>query len=693
MNDFIHANLQPAKEIYQVGETVTVDLIYTLSGAPNPQPAVVFIDSSWNENIFVFTPIPSQPSNFQIVAQVPREGTFVFYTVVQFQSGEWVEKRSTFTVQAQNSPPPPAPVPVSVCTPPPALSDSTFLEMDFSRNPVTLFIPSVASLEPAKLRYKTDIFVPANFSAQALPDAPPSANFVTEFRLETVAPPPQVNAAGQQFFNGGTLYLQEVLHAYLKTELPGFDQQTIQINRKGQMPYYNRFFVDPVTANHVKTSETRWAFMGGLPYEDFPGHQFFTGFLHEHRLFLTWQPAEKTVETDQREYLYFLLNMEPLPTLVRLKGNITFTDGNCEQHSLLEISGMNAFDVLCIPAGHNQLKLDLLAGGREVATYRLWLENGTGERLSQVRTYHIERKYRRHKRFILFQNSLGRFDTLRCYGAGKSQLSADRNLVGKFTPVDYKRSDGQEFVSAVSGEDVLEVSTGYFTSVEQMAYLQELLLSEKVYLIGPNDFIPVEVQTKSILYQVDDEYLYYTTIKLRKLYNKNRYARYTQPGVFYAREGWTAICPQGQTGAPVTRWATAFSTQNMADAKAQALAKAKAAAEAALVCSVFVPQTVSATVLVEMVQNWSNRVSYRLRIVVDEPVTRDTTINMRYTGLNGFINNYPALIPEGASEKVYEDVTEYKQSGQAYTVTHQVLPGDDYQVGSPSEVTIEVQSL
>ncbi|GAA4391952.1 Ig-like domain-containing protein [Hymenobacter koreensis] len=61
-----------------------------------------------------------------------------------------------------------------------------------------------------------------------------------------------------------------------------------------------------------------------------------------------------------------------------------------------------------------------------------------------------------------------------------------------------------------------------------------------------------------------------------------------QSGVFTSTKSFTANCPAGQTGAPMTREATRSSTISQDDADAQALAAATQAATAALVCSVVV---------------------------------------------------------------------------------------------------------
>lgn len=489
---------------YSLNQQIEIGIQYLYNNAPDATPDVVSFQ--WKLNGV------NVPTNNPDVTQ------FIFRKVFDTYGNHLAEFTVTFadgSVSTDSIPvvlQEPA-TPPGTCSLPPALLAATFKAMDFSQNPIVLTIPSVYAPDPASLRYKTDVFVPEFVG---------SSTFITEQLMESAGPPPVV-VNGQYFYSGPPIYLEDVLHAYLEKEVPAFGQNTISINRKGVMPYYNKYFVDPVTTDTPTQTEQKWVFMGGISYEDFPGHLFFTSFLEQKRMFLTWQSTSKVIEKDQPEFLYFLLNFEPVPTTVKLKGNVTYADSSCEQLTLLTKSGLQLYDVLCIPAGHNALGLDQKP--KAVKAYTLWLENENNQRLSEIRSYTLETRYRRHKYFFLFQNSLGRYDTLRAYGAGKSILSVDQNTAARFTPFNYQPSHGESYVTNIDGEDGLEVSTGYFTDPSQLEYLQELLFSEDIYLVTDRHFIPLTLLTKNLAYKQDDEYLYYTTIKCRKNYNKRKFSK------------------------------------------------------------------------------------------------------------------------------------------------------------------------
>jgi len=617
-------------------------------------------------------PVPGELESMPAY-KLDKAGKYRFELVVSLATGTTLTGFIEITPGQAPPPPPPPPDPEpqpepdpepqpdpeplpgpSGCNPAPELLVAAFLDLDFTKgNPVEVYIPSQPAEEPARLRYKIALFVPEPFtnlvaSPFSQPDPEPWP-WVRAEALETAAPPPY-RQGNQYFYTGGRLRLEDVLHGYLEPALPQPSQATMQIQRRQTMEYYVRKWVEPLQTEVQGTDlPHRWAFWGGISFADFPENTFFGGYLRTTRAFLTWQPNHKTVELDQPEFLNHLVNYTPVPAKVRLRVNVQYEDlaneeiRTCVGMYVQELVGVRLYDVITVPAGHDQLKLARV--GKRVLSWSLWLENQDGARLSEVRTYQAETRYRRHKRYLLFRNSLGGYDTLRCYGAGAGVLQVEAANASRFLGASYKVWAAQVQSSAVEGSDELTVSTGYFDDPAQLEYLQELLLSGDRYLVTDKGLLHVGLATKALQYRQDDENLHFTNLKLVKGHVVRNYSNLPPaaltPKIYTATRSETAYCGTGKTGAPVTREATATSTTSQQDAEEKASTTAFVAAQNALVCVVFVPDEYNFTIA----KDQANPAGYRITLDYAVGIRLNVAIKL-WTTLEGAQTDSPVFYSE-----------------------------------------------
>jgi hypothetical protein len=308
-----------------------------------------------------------------------------------------------------------------------------------------------------------------------------------------------------------------------------------------------------------------------------------------------------------------------------------------------ELEGVKLYDVITVPAGHDQLKL--ARAGKRVVSWSLWLENQDAARLSEVRTYQAETRYRRHKRFLLFRNSLGGFDTLRCYGAGAGVLQVEGSAASRFLGASYKIWASQQESSDVEGSDELTVSTGYFDDPQQLEYLQELLLSGARYLVTDKGLVALGLATKSLQYQQDDENLLFANIKLVKAHVVRNFSSLPPaaqtPKIYTATRSETAYCGTGKTGAPVTRERTATSLISQQDAEEKASTTAFVAAQNDLVCVVFVPDEYNFTIA----KDPANPAGYRITLDYAVGIRLNVAIKL-WTTLEGAQTDSPVFYSE-----------------------------------------------
>lgn len=296
------------------------------------------------------------------------------------------------------------------------------------------------------------------------------------------------------------------------------------------MPFYTKtqVFNNNLAVTTEITNPTQVVLKGRLSTEQFAGWKeaFFSVHLANTRQFLTWSPVEKTVDVAQPEWLYYLVNFTPKPEKLRLRAEITFDDGTVDTVTLLEQTGVSQYTVYSMPVGFTQLNLSgYETADKLVFSYRVWVADQANKRLSEIRTYYVATGTPRQVRYIIFANSLGGFDTLRCIGTASEQLKIDSIQSRRPLPVDYLSSSAELFAQSKTAERMLTVNTGYQDDPDVLNYLQELALSEEVYIMAQEGLVAILVGSDSYNLRADGENLGGRTFSFR----------YAKPEVGYSR--------------------------------------------------------------------------------------------------------------------------------------------------------------
>ncbi|WP_266364180.1 DUF5977 domain-containing protein [Tellurirhabdus rosea] len=416
----------------------------------------------------------------------------------------------------------------------------TFLPLKFSRNRIDHVVdPADTSLsDRSRLRYYLEILVP---------EFPQSTAFEPLVKLPGTEKPP-VTSGGATTYEGAFFpHINELLDGFLERTKPQSAQSAMSLSASLTMPYCLREWVEndgtPISGTD-KTSAKQHAIKAGLSEEDYAGwgEVFFDRYQQTNRRFLTWQPDRKVVSETSEEYLYFLLNCTPLPTTIRRRVEVTYSDGTAETLTVGSLSGPALYQVACVPAGPAALGLTSLA--KEATSYRVWLSDGANNRISEVRSFRIDRQYRRAERHLLFSNSLGGWDTLRLVGDGSQSLKTQRLTAQMERPVGAAADYPELRVVYIQGERELVVSTGFFerAAADRLRYLGDLMLSEELYLVTDRGHQPAELATTSLVDAEDNPDLVSRTFTIRLTTPVQNYSNLPASPAQPARPtGWIGI--------------------------------------------------------------------------------------------------------------------------------------------------------
>ena len=336
---------------------------------------------------------------------------------------------------------------------------------------------------------------------------------------------PEIVEMGASYYPGAQFDIAVFLADYLKRTVPRPNQVDVDLCGELTMPYYVQSWIEndgALVADSTKTRSLEYVMRGRLDTEGYAvwRSEFFTTYLSETRRFLTWQPAEKWIDSNQPEFLYFLVNFNPRPTQLRLRVALTFVDETLETLTLQTVSSINQYSIYGFPVGFTALGLaDQETAGTKIHSYQVWIANELNQRLSEVRTYYLSQEFEPNVLFLLFANSLGGYDTLRCTGQTSRSLAVKGTTLQTVLAIDYLPSTAELLSLNRLGERTLTVNTGLLSG-EKIDYLSELSLSDEIYVATQEGFVALLPPDGAMALRADDENLAGRTLTFRLAKNE-----------------------------------------------------------------------------------------------------------------------------------------------------------------------------
>ena len=306
--------------------------------------------------------------------------------------------------------------------------------------------------------------------------------------------------------------VETLLDSLLTRQAPDLRQTGIMPCAGLVLPYYVVASIEnnrvPV-AGSMRVGPPEYVLKGQLATEQFAGwrDQFFTTYLSDTRQFLTWQPDAQRIDPEQPNWLYFLVNMTPRPQSLTLRIGVTYADGTTDTLTGPTAANPYAYTVYSIPVGFGQLNLDATERqtGKLIHSYQVWLVNEQQRRLTQVRTYYVETEPPRNVRYLIFANSLGGYDTLRCTGIATDSLGLKAVTAQRSLPSGYLPTSAELFTASKTGDRAMTINTGLQEDPANLDYLQELALSEDVYVLTQEGLVSVVPTDTAYRPREDDE--------------------------------------------------------------------------------------------------------------------------------------------------------------------------------------------
>lgn len=182
--------------------------------------------------------------------------------------------------------------------------------------------------------------------------------------------------------------------------------------------------------------------------------------------FLTWQPQVKKVTYYSPEYLtYYAV----ISSYVKVKAYFTDDEGKVTEE-VKQLATLGEKRAYTIPVQYAVIMA--LFESRLPSFYDVWVEDGSGSRLTYVQRYVAGNILSEQEQWILFENSLGGMDTFRAYGQ-LDFLAEHTHNIAKIDDI------SEEY--RVDTERKFQKNTGYLDNRERQ-WLVDFLPSKQKYI-------------------------------------------------------------------------------------------------------------------------------------------------------------------------------------------------------------------
>jgi hypothetical protein len=186
--------------------------------------------------------------------------------------------------------------------------------------------------------------------------------------------------------------------------------------------------------------------------------------------FLTWQPQVKKVTYYSPEYLtYYAV----ISSYVKVKAYFTDDEGKVTEE-VKQLATLGEKRAYTIPVQYAVIMA--LFESRLPSFYDVWVEDGSGSRLTYVQRYVAGNILSEQEQWILFENSLGGMDTFRAYGQFDFSAEHTHNIA---------EIDDISEEYRVDTERKFQKNTGYLDNRERQ-WLIDFLPSKQKYIYNLN---------------------------------------------------------------------------------------------------------------------------------------------------------------------------------------------------------------
>lgn len=328
-----------------------------------------------------------------------------------------------------------------------------------------------------------------------------------------------------------TADIHEALHAYLSSDVPELSAAyAVCLNSIRQYFFrFAQFFGATPFIHKLFISDTYLIAKGGLGVKANSLRTMVrelcpvVGDATKNR-FLRQGSVNKPVSTEQPEWLTWI-NFNSAGKTISLEVVITNDDATTFTFNAAAALAVDGYQKIQFQTGYTQLNVAGRQTGKNPVYYTIRVKEDSAGYLSTTYTYVIDYTYRPWRRYFVYENSYGAFQTLAAVGKGINEFDRTKDDAEMAVDQSQAAAGGMYLECNILIQDKTTVNIGYDRSnARTTALLRDLAASHTKYVWDGTGLTPIGLNTTNLKDAADGVFVYSNSFEYYPLFTEEVYS-------------------------------------------------------------------------------------------------------------------------------------------------------------------------
>lgn len=211
---------------------------------------------------------------------------------------------------------------------------------------------------------------------------------------------------------------------------------------------------------------------------------------------------ERYVMRDEPQWLTFVvLDAYIMDCLYKM--DVVWNDNTTGTYTIAPLNQVNNGEKIILPAGFTQLNVNSFSTGKKAKEYTLYLKAGSTEKSQRYR-YIIDTNLRDKRKYFVYYNSLGAWETQRANGIEERNIELKTRSASRRLNHPQEQGDTEQVDYYVTYDQNFGCTTDWLSRDEQKR-CRDLFASPKKYRYFDGMIFPVSITSTKLNEQTDDE--------------------------------------------------------------------------------------------------------------------------------------------------------------------------------------------
>ncbi|AYQ31383.1 hypothetical protein [Runella sp. SP2] len=321
--------------------------------------------------------------------------------------------------------------------------------------------------------------------------------------------------------------ISKLLHAELTPDMPSSWRSFSPIRHQKSWKKYRLKFAEAGAEAGAPTITSDYIVMGGgTGHEtgiDTTPFEWVIGTNSNEDKALRFGSTNRWLQVDEPQFLTWVAIRQPYAS-VQLRVRVEYADNTIQAvfPDYTEIGGVAMYERIMWDVSFFGLNIPAINTTKGVLSYyvSVW---GNGAQVSREYRYILDYAPRTSKRYFLYLNSLGAWDSFCAYGEASGEVRFTSERIEVPLPTQYDSSQGTLADSNTTSQHGATVATGYQTAY-QISMLEDFQLSRYKYLYeNPTTIRPIVLTMDPLPTGTDGQNLYSHTFQYQHAYKNNKF--------------------------------------------------------------------------------------------------------------------------------------------------------------------------